>query len=694
MNFFSELKRRNVYKVAVAYAIVAWLLIQIATQVFPFFEIPNWAVRLVILLLVLGFPVALVLAWAFEITPDGLKRSEDLPPSRTGRAAGHKFTIFFALLGLIAVALFAYRFIGPTHQPESRTQLQKEHVAPARSSVADKSVAVLPFENLSEEKANAFFAQGIQDEILTTLSKIGDLRVISRTSTANYASKPENLSVIARELRASYVLEGSVQKIGDRVHINVQLIEGETDTHLWAQSYDRQLTDIFSVEAEVAKNVADSLRATLSPQEKARLESKPTTNAEAYVIYLRARQYQTRPDTLLQDYQSAVRLYEQAIALDPGFALAHARLSAVHSTIYHWYEPTEGQKESARSEADNALKLQPALGEAHIALGLYYYYIDSDYERALTEFDIAARALPNDGDVGLYIAAIRRRQGRLKESIEAYQKAQAIDPRNPITVYDAAQTYFVLRDWKGTAEGLRRVLALSPDSTPTLIQAGYTEFFRTGTTAPIKSALAKIPADIDPDGTVTFARWDLSLMDRDPAAALKVLASCPFDTITSADGSPLPKIYLQACAELMAGDHERASADFEQARPILEATVKKSPDDAFRHGHLGLLYAFLGRKEEALREGRRATDLKPISRDAVDGPAAETFRCLIYARLGMADEAIAMIQTILNRPGGVDYAYDSVTLADLRTRWEWDSLRSDPRFQQIVNSPEPRIAIP
>src|SRR5467141_643073 len=329
-NFFGELKRRNVYKVAVAYAVVAWLLIQIATQIFPFFEIPNWAVRLVVLVIMIGFPVALILAWAFELTPEGIKRTEDVRPNESiKRKTGHRFSTVVIVAAVIAAGLLTFHF----------SQQQKvAAVAPAGSM--DKSVAVLPFENLSSDKENAFFAQGIQDEIITTLSRISGLRVISRTSTAHYSSAPENLSEIARQLRVSNVLEGSVQKVGDRVHINVQLIQADNDAHLWAQSYNRELTDIFGVEAEVAKSIADSLRATLSPQEKARVETKPTTNADAYVLYLRGRDYQRRPDNLLQDFKSAINFYDQAIKLDPKFALAHARLSATASVLFNVSEPT------------------------------------------------------------------------------------------------------------------------------------------------------------------------------------------------------------------------------------------------------------------------------------------------------------------------------------------------------------------
>ncbi|PYJ42954.1 MAG: hypothetical protein DME86_04180 [Verrucomicrobia bacterium] len=692
-NFFGELKRRNVYKVAVAYAVVGWLLIQVATQVFPFFEIPNWAVRLVILLLMLGFPVALILAWAFELTPEGIKRAEDVAPTasitpRTSR----KLTVLIFIAAVIAAALLVFQFTrkSGTHAETARPiEVQEGNRGTASPAISAKSVAVLPFENLSSDKENAFFAQGIQDEIITTLSKISGLKVISRTSTATYQSKPGNLPEIARELRVSNLLEGSVQKSGDRVHINVQLIQAENDAHLWAQSYDRQLTDIFSVEAEVAKSIAESLSATLSPREKERVEAKPTNNADAYVLYLRAREYQTRPDNLLQDFQSAARLYEQAIALDPSFALAHARLSATESTIYHFFEPTETRKQKADAEAAESLRLHPDLGEGHLALGLYFYYEKADYEKALQEFHLAGIALPNDGDVGLYIAAVQRRQGHWTECIAAYRAAEAIDPRNSVMLYDASQTYFGLRDWRTAAERMDRVLALSPDSLNVKIQRGYIEFFAKGSTAPIKTALDQIPPNIDPDGVVTCARWEVSLMDRDPAAAEKALAQCRLESVTSQTGVPLPKSYLQACVDLVRGD-AKAHARFEAARPILEMTVAKSPQDATRHAQLGLLYAFMGRKADALREGERAIQLKPISRDAIEGAAAEDFLALIYARTGQLDQAIARVERLLSTPFAVDYAEESITLSDLRTRWQWDPLRNDPRFQKLVSGPEPK----
>src|SRR6266404_5700019 len=313
--------------------------------------------------------------------PAKLKRLRQEEPatkmtSSTERSGGKRLFVFAALLVGLILVIGLWKFSHRTSSKPAAAPIAEGAPATPAPQLNSKSVAVLPFENLSSDKENAFFAQGIQDEIITTLSRISGLRVISRTSTAHYKSAPENLPEIGRQLRVTNVLEGSVQKAGDRVHINVQLIRADDDAHLWAQSYDRQLTDIFSVEAEVAKSIADSLQATLSPQEKARVEAKPTDNPDAYVIYLRARDYHTLPDNLLQDFRSAINLYEQAIALDPKFALAHARLSASLSNIYHFYEPTVRWKEKAHAEAMESLRLQPNLGEGHLALGLYHYYME------------------------------------------------------------------------------------------------------------------------------------------------------------------------------------------------------------------------------------------------------------------------------------------------------------------------------
>jgi TolB-like protein len=358
-NFLAELRRRNVYRVAIAYAVVAWLLIQIATQVFPVFEIPGWCVRLVVVLLLLGFPIAVILAWAYELTPEGIKREEEVAPEQSlKRTTGRKLNSLIIGALLCAIAFLVY-------------QRFQRGGGFAASDAPVKSIAVLPFDNFSDEKENAFFADGIQDDILTSLAKIHELKVISRTSVMPYRDAgKKNLREIAQALGVVHVLEGSVRSAGNRVVVTVQLIDARKDRHIWANRYDRPLADSLGLQGELAAEIANELRATLSPEEKVRVETKPTENPDAYVLYLKARGYESNPDRLFEDFSVAERLYGEAIQHDPAFALAHARLSATIARIYHWFESTDDRKARMRAEAEQALQLRPDLGEGHLALGL------------------------------------------------------------------------------------------------------------------------------------------------------------------------------------------------------------------------------------------------------------------------------------------------------------------------------------
>src|SRR6266513_2370138 len=374
--FFAELKRRNVYRAAMLYGMGAWLLAQIATQIFPFFNVPNSAVRFVIVSLILGFPIAMVLSWIYELTPEGLVRTEDVDPAMQ-RQWGRK--VDFVIIGvlLLVIAMLVYQRL------PFRTQ--------SGEAIPEKSIAVLPFANFSDEKANAFFADGIQDDILTSLAKIAQLKVISRSSVMQYrGAARQNLREIGKALGVGIILEGSVRREGDRVVVNVQLIDALHDRHLWANRYDRTLADSLGLQGELAAEIADALQVALNPEEKARVEKKPTNNADAYVLYLRANQIERNPDTLLEDYKKAEELYLHAIALDPKFALAHARLASTRAAIFHYFEPLDSWQAGARAEAEMALRLQENLAEAHLALGHCVYWIDQDYDRALAEFDIAA----------------------------------------------------------------------------------------------------------------------------------------------------------------------------------------------------------------------------------------------------------------------------------------------------------------
>jgi TolB-like protein/Tfp pilus assembly protein PilF len=675
-NFFAELKRRSVYKVAIAYAVVAWLLIQVATQTFPFFEIPSWCVRLVIVLLLLGFPIAVILAWAYELTPEGIKRDEDLTPEQaTNPTSGRRLNSLIIGALLCVIALLVYQRFRP---------------GGASSERMEKSIAVLPFDNFSDEKDNAFFADGIQDDILTSLAKIHDLKVISRTSVMPYrGAGRKNLREIAEALGVANVLEGSVRRGGNRVVVTVQLIDARNDHHIWANRYDRPLADSLGLQGELAEEIAAELRATLSPAERVQVETKPTKDPDAYVLYLKARGYESNPDRLFEDYTVAERLYGEAIQHDPAFALAHARLSATIARIYHWFDSTADRKARIKAEAEKALQLRPDLGEGHLALGLYYYWTEANYEKALEEFAAASAALPNDSDIDYFAAAIRRRQGRWSDNLELLKKSQAVDPGNANVAEEIAYTYSFLHDWPEAARTQERVIALAPDSVNAKINHAYLDFWSKGSAAALKKVLEQIPPGVDPAGLVTRARWDMAMIQRDYTAADQALASCPLDLFQSG-GQPTPKSFYYGCVALARGDEAAARTNFEATRTAFEGAVQQAPDNALRHANLGLVYSFMGRRDEAVREGRRAVELMPDSKDAVNGPWMNGFLAMIYARVGEADSALPLLERLLKSPGPVDNTNCCITRNDLRNRWQWDLLRDNPRFQALLTEPTPR----
>ncbi|MGI8481223.1 MAG: tetratricopeptide repeat protein [Chthoniobacterales bacterium] len=676
-NFFAELKRRNVYRIAVAYAVVAWLLIQVATQVFPFFEVPHWAVRFVILLIVIGFFVALVLAWLFELTPEGVKRSEDVAPQKsTARATGRKLDFVIIAVLALAVASLVYDRLSNRRRSQDSSQ--------------GKSIAVLPFDNFSDNKEDGFFADGIQDDILTSLGKIRDLKVISRTSVMAYRGGPRNLREIAGTLGVSNILEGSVRRAKNRVLVNVQLIDPLNDRHVWADRYDRTMEDVIGLQGQLAGEIATALRATLTPEEKVLVAKKPTTNADAYVLYLRARERELSPDTSLEDYKVADRLYSQAIALDPSFAQAYARLATTRAAIFHFYEPLESWKGKVRAGAEEALRLQPNLGEGHVALGLYHFWMERDYDRALGELGTAEHLLPSDSNVRALTAAIRRRQGRWQDAYDTYRQIEALDPQNPNVVRNLVITNNALRHWDESEKAANRLEALAPDSIGARIQAAYVGFWRTGKTEKLRAVLAEMPPGIDPDGVVTAGRWDSSMIDRDFDGAERAVASCQQETVSYLNGQPTPKAFLLGCIAVARGDSGGALSQLETVRSEFAKSIEEAPDSAERHANLGMVCAFMGRKDEAIREGRRAMDLTPVSQDAFDGAIMQCFMALIYARLGENDQAIQLIERLITFPGAVDTLNYSITMSDLRKRWEWDPLRNDPRFQKIIAGPEPK----
>ena len=556
------------------------------------------------------------------------------------------------------------------------------------SLVLEKTIAVLPFQNFSPDKDNAFFADGVQDDILTSLAKIKDLRVISRSSVMKFRDVAEqNLRQIGKTLGVANVLEGSVRREGDRVVVNVQLINAQNARQIWANRYDRTLADSLGLQGELASEIADALRATLSTDEQARVTAKPTQNPDAYVFYLRANQISRNPDTLLEDYKTAEQLYMQAIALDPNFALAHARLASVCAEIFHYYEPTEDWKNKARMEAQIALRLQPNLAEAHFAVGQCIYWMDQDYDRALEQFDVAARLAPSNGDIGRLIAAIKRRQGKWGQSLEEYERVAKLDPQNPNTIRELIFTNTAMRRWPEAAQLVEQLRAMAPTSIVAKIQRGYVEFWWKGDTSLLKSLLNQVPPGVDPDGGVTAVRWEVAMLDRDYAAARRAIDASTAKELSYTGEGSTPRSFFEGSIALAQGDTVGAQKYFQEAASILENAVKEAPLSAIRHANLGWLYAFMGRKGDAIREGRQAVELKPESKDAVDGVIVNCYLALIYARVGEKDLALTLLERLIKTPGAVDSVDYSITINDLKHRWEWDPLRSDPRFQKLLEKP-------
>jgi len=563
---------------------------------------------------------------------------------------------------------------------------QRSFRSSAGESIPPKSIAVLPFENFSDDKENAFFADGIQDDILTSLAEIHDLRVISRTSVESYRGQKQsrNLREIGKTLGVANILEGSVRREGNRVVVNVQLIDALHDRHIWANRYDRTLADSLGLQGELASEIASALQATFRADEKARLETKPTDNADAYVFYLRANQIARNPDTLLEDYNTAEQLYRQAITLDPKFALAHARLASTCAQIFHFYEPLDSWKAKAREQADLALQLQPNLAEARFALGQCIYWIDENYDRALEQFYIALGLSPSNGEVSALIAAIKRRQGDWQKSLDAYQNAQKIDPQNANIARNIVFNNTALRRWPEAARAIERMRAMAPTSLVARIQSGYVDFWGKGDTRLLKRLLDEVPAGVDPDGEVTACRWDVAMIERDYSSATNVIASSPLAELSYMNGGATPKSFFQGLTLIARGDTTQARPILEAASITLQDAVKEAPGSADRHANLGLVYAFLGRKEDAIAEGRRAVELKPESKDAVDGPIMGCYLALIYTRVGEKDLAFSLLKRLLQTPGAVDSVDYSATINDLKYRWEWDPIRGDPRFQQLI----------
>jgi TolB-like protein len=669
-DLLAELKRRNVYKVAIAYAVVAWLLIQVATQVFPFFEIPNWVVRLVVLVIMVGFPIALIIAWAFELTPEGLKRTEfaDKLPKKSSRNRVWLYVVVLA--GALSVSLF---FLGRYTAPIQR----------GAAGAAEKSIAILPFENLSEEKGNAYFAEGVQDEILTRLAKIADLKVISRTSTQRFKSSPDNLREVAKQLGVANILEGSVQKAADQVRVNVQLVNALSDAHLWAETYDRKLTDIFGVESEIAKAIAEALRAKLTGGEQRALAVKPTNNAEAYDAYLRGLAFDVRTSGGADDQEKAVRFYGRAVQLDPAFALAWARLSRANAqTYFNGLDTTPARRDATERALNTAQKLQPNSPETLLAQAYYQYWVLRDYELAKATFGRVRELVPGSSDVPAALALIARRQGRWDESVAYWEQTLVLDPRNIEWLKTAAETYAMLRQFAAALKTYDRVLDIVPNEPDTL--ANEAKIYQAeGNLEQAGKLLAGVNAQT-PSVKAFVTTIDQLFLERHFDDAIRLI----HNRLTEfRDLSDIERLFMQfflVLGQQYAGDLVGARATAQQILGPLETLCQKNPDSPNFAQLLSVIRAVLGQNDAAIEEAERAITLLPSGKDAVSGPKGEENLASVEVLVGDKNRAIPRLQRLLEIP----YA-DCLTPALLRLQARWDPLRGDPRFQKLCEEKKP-----
>jgi TolB-like protein/Tfp pilus assembly protein PilF len=549
---------------------------------------------------------------------------------------------------------------------------------------------VLPFENRSEDKANAYFADGIQEEILTRLAKIADLKVISRTSTQHYKSSPENLPEIARQLGVAHILEGSVQKSGDAVRVNVQLIKAANESHLWGDTFDRKLTDIFSVESEVAKAIADQLRAKLTGQEEQIIAAKPTDNIEAYDAYLRGLAYNLKTQTFANSL-GAQKYLREAVRLDPKFALSWALLSYVDAVGYRttFLQPTVALREEARQAAETALTLQPNLGEALHAKGYYYYSCLRDYDAAVRYFEQARQFLPNSSQIPESLAYVERRRGQWDRSESYFNEAERLDPRNVSMLEQHALSYMVLRRFPEALRKFDQVIDIAPDDVETIA---------------LKAAIAQAQGDLpraaallgplhpnadDPQALETHVYQ--AILERRPAPIilrLKEILAKPDPALGYINGEL--RFWL-GWAQEVAGDHAAAQESWRQAISELEPLLKEQPENYQLIGDLALINMGLGDKAAAFKLIEREMAAVPIERDALDGPAPIEILARVAARMGEPDRAIAALQKLLSIPGNGALAENvPLTPALLRLDPMFDPLRSDPRVQKLATSPPPK----
>jgi serine/threonine-protein kinase len=601
-----------------------------------------------------------------------------------------KFVLIVALLvsiiALVVSSLIFFHRASPTPVVSATQGTTSDRTATA--PIPEKSIAVLPFANLSDEKENAYFADGVQDEILTGLARVADLKVISRTSTMQYKVGAErNLREIAKALGVAHVLEGSVQRAGGRVRVNAQLIDAQTDSHLWAERYDRVVADVFAIESEVAGKIVAQLKSKLSPEEKAAIEERPTANLAAYDLYAHAKTLIANAllSEMSKDLFEAVQLLDEAVKGDPSFFLAYYELANAHDQIYQLgLNHTPARLALADAAIQKLLRLRPDAGETHLALARHLYFGYLDYDRARQELTVAQHALPNNSIAFLLAAYIDRRQGRWQESTRNFERASELDPRNTVILQQLSLNYDNLRRYADKTGVLDRALTIAPNDVALRTQRAVVALSSHADPKPLHAAIQAILAENPNAVPILAGDWLLlALYERDSAAAERALAAMPPSGCQPDGAVPFPNTWCEGLVARMRGDEPAARAAFTNARKELEKMVRDQPDYAEALCALGVIDAALGNKEDAIREGKRAVELMPVSRNAIEGPLLIKYLAAIYAWTGDKDRAFEQLDRAVHLPGFLSYG-------QLRLDPKWDPLRGDPRFEKIVASLAPK----
>jgi TolB-like protein/class 3 adenylate cyclase/Tfp pilus assembly protein PilF len=595
--------------------------------------------------------------------------------------------IVILLLSTIALVISFLIFFHRAPPPTAAAPPREPIAGTALAAIPDKSIAVLPFGNLSAEKENAYFADGVQDEILTGLAKVADLKVISRTSTMQYKVGAErNLREIAKALGVTHVLEGSVQRAGSRVRVNAQLIDARTDSHLWADRYDRDVADVFAIESEVAGKIVAQLQAKISPSEKAAIEQRPTADLAAYDLYAHAK---TLIDNALlsetrKDLFEALQLLDEAVKSDPSFFLAYYELANVNDQIYQLgLDRTPARLALADAAIQSLLRLRPGAGETHLALARHFYFGYLDYDRARGELTAAQQALPNNAEAFVLAAYIDRRQGRWEDSTRNFEHAAELDPRSTAILQQLSLNYENLRRYADRTSVLDRALTIAPNDVILRMQRAGVPLSWRADPKPLHTTIQTILAENPNAANIVAEYWlPLALYERDSAAAETALAALPPGGCREVD-ILFPNSWCEALVAQIRGDQQAARAAFTKARTELEKMLRDQPDYAEAICELGVVDAALGNKEDAIRAGRRAVEIMPVSKNAIEGPALIKYLALIYAWTGDKESALKWLEKAVKLPGFLSYG-------QLRLDSKWDPLRGDPRFEKIVASLAPR----